>query len=544
MRRSFVTSIGCPKRCVVLVRNLCDEAEPHRSNAELHMQRIIYRVITGARTMSRDSVLLCRPCIKLLAGSTPRHSDCVLNARLVKIAESLGQTLLPPRKKIVVLLIGNHSAGKSTFINWYIEEHVQKTGVAIETQGFALVTSGKKRESLTGNATLHLYPHFKPLQKIKGVVDYLTTEISTSRQKRFSLVTFIDTPGLVDGDMKYPYDVNKTILWLGQMADLILCSSTPIGQALCKRTLNIVEELNDKFVDKMRFYLSKADEAGHEADRQKVMMQIVQELCKRPGLNRCGFDMPAIYIPDASKQAVRCVNQIEEVCKDIEKTINQTVQNALNSLEHDCEQLSSEVSLRISRDKVFCVENTCDYEVHRRLFGLALPSLLLLNLALRNAPEEVLFSYLGPRVVEFLYLFTLPLQVLSGMLPDSIRLGVMLALFAISIFILLIAKWQSRLKPILTRQEKRTLLEAQSYLRDYVKPKKSVGEVRRFAIRGSSVERPTGHGCAKRHVSLFLHPNSQGAIKRAAAFVLTRRPQHWEARRSLLLVNKEDGPLE
>ena len=31
----------------------------------------------------------------------------------------------------------------------YIEAHVLKTGVAIETQGFAFVTSGKKRESLT-----------------------------------------------------------------------------------------------------------------------------------------------------------------------------------------------------------------------------------------------------------------------------------------------------------------------------------------------------------------------------------------------------------
>ncbi|XP_075745233.1 uncharacterized protein LOC119177298 isoform X3 [Rhipicephalus microplus] len=427
-------------------------------------------------------LVILREAVRRTGSAAPGESPSVLLhlSGLVKIAESLGQTLLPPRKKIVVLLIGNHSAGKSTFINWYIEEHVQKTGVAIETQGFALVTSGKKRESLTGNATLHLYPHFKPLQKIKGVVDYLTTEISTSRQKRFSLVTFIDTPGLVDGDMKYPYDVNKTILWLGQMADLIFVFFDPIGQALCKRTLNIVEELNDKFVDKMRFYLSKADEAGHEADRQKVMMQIVQELCKRPGLNRCGFDMPAIYIPDASKvshpsrQAVRCVNQIEEVCKDIEKTINQTVQNALNSLEHDCEQLSSEVSLRISRDNNARSENlsTGGRGLCLGLFGLALPSLLLLNLALRNAPEEVLFSYLGPTVVEFLYLFMLPLQVLSGMLPDSIRLGVMLALFAISIFILLIAKWQSRLKPILTRQEKRTLLEAQSYLRDYVKPKK------------------------------------------------------------------------
>ena len=34
----------------------------------------------------------------------------------------------------------------------------------LETQGFNFVTSGRRRESLTGNATLHLYPHFKPLQ--------------------------------------------------------------------------------------------------------------------------------------------------------------------------------------------------------------------------------------------------------------------------------------------------------------------------------------------------------------------------------------------
>lgn len=41
-----------------------------------------------------------------------------------------------------------------------------------------------------------------------------------------------------------------------------------MGQALCKRTLNIVEALNDKHGDRLRFYLSKADEAGGESDRQ------------------------------------------------------------------------------------------------------------------------------------------------------------------------------------------------------------------------------------------------------------------------------------
>lgn len=55
----------------------------------------------------------------------------------------------------------------------------------------------------------------KPINHIDGIIDYLSTEISTSKQKQFSLLTFIDTPGLVDGDMKYPFDVNKSILWFG-----------------------------------------------------------------------------------------------------------------------------------------------------------------------------------------------------------------------------------------------------------------------------------------------------------------------------------------
>lgn len=42
----------------------------------------------------------------------------------------------------------------------------------------------------------------------------------------------------------------------------------PMGQALCKRTLNIVEQLSEKCGDKLLFYLSKADEAGSETDRQ------------------------------------------------------------------------------------------------------------------------------------------------------------------------------------------------------------------------------------------------------------------------------------
>ena len=40
---------------------------------------------------------------------------------LVRIASQVGIKLKLPRRKVNILLIGNHSAGKSSFINWYID---------------------------------------------------------------------------------------------------------------------------------------------------------------------------------------------------------------------------------------------------------------------------------------------------------------------------------------------------------------------------------------------------------------------------------------
>lgn len=43
-------------------------------------------------------------------------------------------------------------------------------------------------------------------------------------------------------------------------------------------------------------------------------MQIVQELCRRPGLNKCGFEMPTIYIPNPQK--VRALAMSSSPCDD------------------------------------------------------------------------------------------------------------------------------------------------------------------------------------------------------------------------------------
>jgi len=392
---------------------------------------------------------------------------------LVEIAETLGLKLLAPRKKISIMLIGNHSAGKSSFINWYIEEHVQRTGVAIETQGFSFVTSGRRRESLTGNATLHLYPHFKPLQEMPGVIEYLQTEISTSKQKKFSLVTFLDTPGLVDGDMNYPFDVNESMHWLADLSDLIFVFFDPIGQALCKRTLNIVEAMSQKHCERMRFYLSKADEAGHESDRQRVMMQIVQELCKRPGLNRTGFDMPTIYIPNPNKPS-RCVNQIEEVCKDIEKTINQTIQNTLNSLEKDCDRIGELVDEAIARDNSARSSNIKAYVQGGSLYFLTflLPVAFAIHVAKGLVTPKFLEDILGKEGTDMFNLYTSPLGTIASQVPADYESYGVVILAGIFLFMMFMANLLSRKRMTLSRKTKRQLLDKQEYVTNVVKTKK------------------------------------------------------------------------
>ena len=49
-------------------------------------------------------------------------------------------------------------------------------------------------------------------------------------------------------------------------------------------------------------------------------------------------------------QPTRCVNQIDDVCRDVEKTINQTIQNTLNQLEKDCIEIGALVDSTIDND--------------------------------------------------------------------------------------------------------------------------------------------------------------------------------------------------
>ena len=77
----------------------------------------------------------------------------------------------------------------------------------------------------------------------------------------------------------------------------------------------------------------KADQVEKEHDRQRVLIQITQNLAGRIK-NSHAFKLPTIYLP-RDDLAVPIPNAIEEVCEDVDKAIRLTVQKNLTTMKDD-----------------------------------------------------------------------------------------------------------------------------------------------------------------------------------------------------------------
>jgi len=166
------------------------------------------------------------------------------------------------------MIIGNHSAGKSSFINWYTGVDVQKTGAAVESTAFTLVTNTKKNCKHQGEDAVAYFPQLEEVSKMDGVMEGLVvkgldgksdaTEIKSSPPKIFRMIDFIDTPGLVDGSEQYGFDVKAAILEMAKHVDSILVFLDPHGQAKCDLTISVAKGLKDSGL-KPKFFLTKVD---------------------------------------------------------------------------------------------------------------------------------------------------------------------------------------------------------------------------------------------------------------------------------------------
>ena len=75
----------------------------------------------------------------------------------------------------------------------------------MESQGFTICTQGKNKDNseIKGEGTLRYFPHIAGIAKFgKSLIENLITSVSPSSKHRFDVVDLIDTPGMVDGNVK------------------------------------------------------------------------------------------------------------------------------------------------------------------------------------------------------------------------------------------------------------------------------------------------------------------------------------------------------
>lgn len=119
-----------------------------------------------------------------------------------------------------------------------------------------------------------LYDRERKCERYPGLLENLFLKSCTSTAKDFKNLILIDTPGLADGNLHYKFDIEGAFDWFAHHCDVILVFFDPQGQALCKRTMNLLHRLYQTQSQKLQFIMTKGDVFESDEDRLKCMCQI------------------------------------------------------------------------------------------------------------------------------------------------------------------------------------------------------------------------------------------------------------------------------
>ena len=169
-------------------------------------------------------------------------------------------------KQPMVLLIGNHSAGKSTFINDLMGRDIQNTGTAPTDDGFTVIKRGDIDSDADGPTLVGTPSYgFKDLEKmgpkLVNRLRYKVRKVEDSKCPENLLI--IDSPGMIgsaSGREERGYDFQKTMRWFAERADLILLVFDPENPGTTGETLDVLQGLTHSNLEhKYDIILNKAD---------------------------------------------------------------------------------------------------------------------------------------------------------------------------------------------------------------------------------------------------------------------------------------------
>lgn len=196
-----------------------------------------------------------------------------------------------------VLFLGNHSSGKSSFINYLIQSEVQKTGLAPIDDGFTIITYGERPDEFDGQTVVtHPDMPYNKLQQF-GPEFLSRLRLKTHPNSLLKNITLIDSPGMIDAAdgtgtrRSRGYDFTASVRWFAENADLILFFFDPDKPGTTGETLSVFTKALSHLEYKLLIIMNKVDLFSNLRDFARTY----GTLCWNLSRTLQSKDMPHIY---------------------------------------------------------------------------------------------------------------------------------------------------------------------------------------------------------------------------------------------------------
>ena len=266
-----------------------------------------------------------------------------------------------------VLLLGNHSSGKSSFINYLLDQEVQKTGLAPVDDGFTVIAYGDTDEFDGQTVVSHPELPFRALERFgPGFLSHL--RLKTRSIDLLKALTLIDSPGMIDSADTASgrnYDFLGVVRDFSDRADLILFFFDPDKPGTTGETLSVFLKALDGVEHKLLILMNKVDQLHNIRDFARAYGALCWNLSKVTRTK----DIPHVfctYIPQLVDRTARerRENRIpledfdisrDEVVTEIERTSARRADNLVTALREQCRRVAmhsrvcAEIANRVRR---------------------------------------------------------------------------------------------------------------------------------------------------------------------------------------------------